>query len=93
MGRRQNAGELIGLLDEVFATRTLDEWAEVFDTEPDMFWAPVNTIDDVLVDPQMHAAGAFVEVPEREGGAAQGGQPLRLLRHTLVAEGTRAPPR
>jgi crotonobetainyl-CoA:carnitine CoA-transferase CaiB-like acyl-CoA transferase len=69
MARRQNATTLIGLLDEVFATRTLEEWAEAFDTEPDMFWAPVNEIDDVLVDPQVHAAGAFVEVPE-EGGSA-----------------------
>jgi crotonobetainyl-CoA:carnitine CoA-transferase CaiB-like acyl-CoA transferase len=69
MARRQNAATLIGLLDEVFATRTLEEWAEAFDTEPDMFWAPVNEIDDVLVDPQVHAAGAFVEVPE-EGGSA-----------------------
>ena len=75
MGRRQNAGELIGLLDEIFASRTLDEWAVVFDTEPDVFWAPVNTIDDVLVDPQMHAAGTFVEVPERDGGALRVASP------------------
>ena len=68
MGRRQNAPELIGLLDEIFATKTLEEWAEVFDTEPDMFWAPVNEIDDVIVDPQVHAAGAFVSVPGDEGG-------------------------
>ncbi|MCD9624860.1 CaiB/BaiF CoA transferase family protein [Rhabdothermincola salaria] len=69
MARRQNAAELVGLLDEIFATKTLDEWAEVFDTEPDMFWAPVNTIDDVLVDPQVHAAGAFVSVPDADGGS------------------------
>jgi crotonobetainyl-CoA:carnitine CoA-transferase CaiB-like acyl-CoA transferase len=69
LARRENAEELIRLLDEVFATKTLDEWAVVFDTEPDMFWAPVNTIDDVLVDPQVHAAGAFVDVPDEQGGA------------------------
>lgn len=67
-GRRQNAHELIRLLDEVFATKSLAEWAEVFDTEPDMFWAPVNEIDDVIVDEQVHAAGAFVTVPGDEGG-------------------------
>ena len=63
------------LLDEVFATKTLEEWAEVFDTEPDMFWAPVNEIDDVIIDPQVHAAGAFVDVPEEGGGAMRVASP------------------
>jgi len=74
-GRRQNAAELIGLLDEAFATKTLEEWAQVFDTEPDMFWAPVNDIDDVIIDPQVHAAGAFVDVPEEAGGAMRVASP------------------
>ena len=69
LGRRENAAQLIAELDAIFATRTRDEWAEIFDTEPDMFWAPVNDIDDVLVDPQVHAAGAFVTVPEADGDA------------------------
>lgn len=69
MGRRENAAELIAELDAIFATRSLSEWAEIFDTEPDMFWAPVNEIDDVLVDEQVHAAGAFVTVPEKDGDA------------------------
>ena len=54
-----NAGELIAELDAIFATRPLDEWAEAFDAEPDLFWSPVNTIDDLLVDEQFHAAGRW----------------------------------
>lgn len=69
LGRRENATQLIAELDAIFATKSRDEWAEIFDTEPDMFWAPVNDIDDVLIDPQVHAAGAFVEVPEAAGSA------------------------
>jgi crotonobetainyl-CoA:carnitine CoA-transferase CaiB-like acyl-CoA transferase len=69
MGRRENANELIATLDAIFAMKSLEEWAEVFDTEPDMFWAPVNEIDDVLIDEQVHAAGAFVEVQEASGSA------------------------
>ncbi len=64
LGRAMNAEVLIGLLDEVFATRSLDEWAEIFATEPDMFWAPVNTVDDLIADPAFHASGAMVEVPD-----------------------------
>ena len=69
LGRREYAEQLIAELDAIFASKTRDEWAEIFDTEPDMFWAPVNEIDDVLIDEQVHAAGVFVEVPEENGSA------------------------
>jgi crotonobetainyl-CoA:carnitine CoA-transferase CaiB-like acyl-CoA transferase len=75
LGRRENARELIAELDEIFATKSRDEWALIFDTEPDMFWAPVNDIDDVLIDEQVHAAGAFVEVPEANGSAMRVASP------------------
>ncbi|MHB8467109.1 MAG: CaiB/BaiF CoA transferase family protein [Acidimicrobiales bacterium] len=67
-GRARNARELIGLLDAVFATKTLAEWAAVFATEPDFFWAPINTVDDLLVDPQFLASGALVSVPDGRAG-------------------------
>jgi len=65
--RFKNAEELIRLLDEVFATRTLAEWSDIFATEPDVFWAPVQTIDDLISDEQFHAAGGLVDVPDRDG--------------------------
>ena len=67
MGRAQNARELIALLDAEFATKSLEQWAEVFDTEPDFFWAPVNGPDDILADPQLRAGGGLVEVPDEFG--------------------------
>jgi crotonobetainyl-CoA:carnitine CoA-transferase CaiB-like acyl-CoA transferase len=65
--RFQNATQLISLLDEAFATKTLEEWETVFDTEPDFFWAPVQSVDELLIDPQFRAAGGLVEVPSDEG--------------------------
>lgn len=62
--RAVNARELIGELDAVFATRALDEWAQIFDRDPEFFWSPVNTIEDILADEQFHAAGGIVEVPD-----------------------------
>lgn len=59
-----NAVELIAELDAVFATRTLDEWAQVFAAEPDFFWSPVNSLEDVVADEQFHAAGGIVDVPD-----------------------------
>jgi crotonobetainyl-CoA:carnitine CoA-transferase CaiB-like acyl-CoA transferase len=65
--RFEHASELIAELDVIFATKTLDEWAQVFAAEPDFFWSPVNTIDDLIADAQFHASGALVDVPDGEG--------------------------
>ena len=62
--RAANAVEMIGELDQIFATRPLDEWAEIFAREPDFFWSPVNSIEDVIADEQFYAAGGMVDVPD-----------------------------
>lgn len=64
--RAQNATELIARLDAIFAEKTRDEWKEIFDTEEDLWWAPVQTVEQALADPQIQAAGGFVEVPDGE---------------------------
>jgi crotonobetainyl-CoA:carnitine CoA-transferase CaiB-like acyl-CoA transferase len=66
-GRAINAEALIAELDTIFATRPLDEWAAVFADEPELFWSPVNTIDDLLVDEQFWASGAVVQVADESG--------------------------
>ena len=63
-GRAANAAELIGMLDEIFATRTREEWGRIFDEQEELWWAPVQTMEEVLADPQVQAAGSFVEVPD-----------------------------
>jgi crotonobetainyl-CoA:carnitine CoA-transferase CaiB-like acyl-CoA transferase len=65
--RAVNAVELIGELDQIFATKPLDEWAEIFTRESDFFWSPVNSIEDVIADEQFHAAGGMVDVPDGQG--------------------------
>ncbi len=62
--RAVNSAALIAALDEIFATRPLDEWAQVFAGEPEFFWSPVNTLEDVVADEQFHAAGGIVDVPD-----------------------------
>ncbi|MEE2854832.1 MAG: CoA transferase [Actinomycetota bacterium] len=64
--RAVNSTELIAALDDIFATRPLDEWAEVFAGEPDFFWSPINSLEDVVADEQFHAAGGIVDVPDGE---------------------------
>ena len=64
LDRAMHAEELIALLDEAFATKTLDEWAPLFDAEPDMFWSRVQDPFEVVNDPALRAAGGIVEVPD-----------------------------
>jgi crotonobetainyl-CoA:carnitine CoA-transferase CaiB-like acyl-CoA transferase len=64
--RLQNNVELIALLDAFFATKPLNEWTALFD-EHDVWWAPVNSIVDVILDPQARAAGGFVSMSPRDG--------------------------
>jgi crotonobetainyl-CoA:carnitine CoA-transferase CaiB-like acyl-CoA transferase len=64
LDRAMNAIGLIEQLDAIFATKTRDEWGKIFDAEPEMWWAPVQTADEVLEDAQVLASGALVEVPD-----------------------------
>jgi crotonobetainyl-CoA:carnitine CoA-transferase CaiB-like acyl-CoA transferase len=68
-GRRKNGSTLVAELDLVFATRDRDDWTDAFDRHG-VWWAPVNTLPEVLEDPQAVAVGAFVDVPGGEAGPA-----------------------
>jgi crotonobetainyl-CoA:carnitine CoA-transferase CaiB-like acyl-CoA transferase len=70
-GRRENCAELVRILDEIFATRPLAAWGEALD-RAGMWWAPVQSTEEVIRDPQAIAAGAFVDVPQLEGDPIPG---------------------
>jgi len=57
--RESHPRELIGVLDAVFATRDLAEWAERLDAARIIF-GTVGTLDDIPHDRQMRDAGALV---------------------------------
>jgi len=67
--RRDNCAALVEQLDAIFATRTLVEWGERFD-RAGMWWAPMQTTEEFVADPQAHAAGVFIEVPQADGKPA-----------------------
>ncbi|MCS7276025.1 MAG: CoA transferase [Dehalococcoidia bacterium] len=79
--RRLNAPELVEELDRIFAQRTLAEWGEVFDRE-DVWWAPVQDVNDLVKDPMADKAGVFVPVPTGDG------QQLRLVASPADFHGT-----
>ncbi|PKP76566.1 MAG: CoA transferase [Alphaproteobacteria bacterium HGW-Alphaproteobacteria-3] len=64
--RRANAAELVDILDAAFAAHDVEYWRAKLDAE-DIIWAPLMRPADVFADPQAHAAGAYVTVPEEDG--------------------------
>lgn len=59
--RLQHAEALISTLDDAFARFDFDDLAARFDAN-DVWWAPLNSIYDVIADPQAQAAGAFIDM-------------------------------
>jgi crotonobetainyl-CoA:carnitine CoA-transferase CaiB-like acyl-CoA transferase len=83
--RFQHAPALIAELDLIFASRPLSEWAEEFAKEPDFFWSPVQTIDELIADPQFAAAGGLVEVPDEDGTMTMVATPADFRDHPAGA--------
>jgi crotonobetainyl-CoA:carnitine CoA-transferase CaiB-like acyl-CoA transferase len=68
-GRRTNARALTAILDEQFATKDWAEWYPILETTGVAFGV-VSTLDDILHDEQMRAAGALVPIDDPRAGAA-----------------------
>lgn len=86
--RRQNAAQLSAELDAGFAALPFDEIARRLDAA-DLVWAPLQTPGEVAQDPQVAAAGAFVEVEDGQGGTYR--SPAAPARFP-GADATRLPP-
>lgn len=63
---RKNRRELIEIFDAVFAARTLESWATLFD-ESDVWWQLVRPPSEVLDDPQFEANGWLEDVETAPG--------------------------
>ena len=64
--RAQNKEECVALLDEAFASRTYEEWhAALKDIEG--VWAGVQTLGEVIRDPQVEANGYIAEIQDADG--------------------------
>lgn len=64
--RRRNNQALVAIFDQIFARHTRDEWAQCF-AQHDIWWAPVNSPEDLLTDAQVQAVRAFIPVPSISG--------------------------
>jgi crotonobetainyl-CoA:carnitine CoA-transferase CaiB-like acyl-CoA transferase len=59
--RDRNAAALHAILQAQFESRNLAEWKTIFKRN-DIKWAPLPVLDDIVKDPQMRAAEAFIKM-------------------------------
>jgi crotonobetainyl-CoA:carnitine CoA-transferase CaiB-like acyl-CoA transferase len=64
--RRENAAACVAILDQLFERHPMAHWAAALD-RAGMWWAPVQTISEMIDDPQARACGAFVPTQVAEG--------------------------
>ena len=95
--RRENGAACVAELDAEFAKRTFDEWKSIL-ARLDAPWAPVQSVAELLEDPQVEANGYIGEVVV-DGGVSYrlpavpvqfDGQPPALRRAPEHGEDTEA---
>jgi len=88
--RVENREELLRLLGSYFSRKTAEEWLELFRGEK-IACAPINTIPEVMADPQVAAREMVVDMPHPTAGSVKlVGSPLKLSNSP--AEYKRHPP-
>ena len=66
--RSRNIGELYALIEPIMAMRTSAEWIAKL-SDADLPFAPVNSVDDLLVDPHLAAVGFWHAMEHPTEGA------------------------
>jgi crotonobetainyl-CoA:carnitine CoA-transferase CaiB-like acyl-CoA transferase len=82
--RRQHSAECVEALDAIFATRTYEEWKALL-AGIDAPWAPVQSVPELVDDPQVIANGYVGEV------SIAGGPTYRLPNVPVQFDGEPAP--
>jgi len=80
--RKQNAGALVQILDEVFAQRDVAEWRTILGAAGVTF-GEVSSVDETSSDPQFQQIGALV--PFADGKGLTVASPFHLDGETKVA--------
>ena len=88
--RRKNSRACVAELDAAFSGFTKAELAERLDQEA-IAWAPVQTMAEVVADPQVRAAGAIQTVPSASGDGSTFESPGSPVRFPGAQDGPAGP--
>ena len=85
--RRRHGEALIALMDEAFQSKTLAEWTPILDGAG-LIWSAVQSFEQAYEDPQMHAAGVFVDMPKADGTSYKNiASPIRFRNESTDPKG------
>ena len=59
--RKENCAEIIAIMDEIFITKSAEEWMKILKGAGDVICTPVQTIRDLPNDPQVLANDYIIE--------------------------------
>ncbi|MDY6907106.1 MAG: CoA transferase [Chloroflexota bacterium] len=77
--RMMNNAALVSILDEIFATRDMDEWAELFERSG-IFWDRARDYAEIANDPQVLANDYIAQIEDEAVG------PMRLVAFPVQLE-------
>jgi crotonobetainyl-CoA:carnitine CoA-transferase CaiB-like acyl-CoA transferase len=79
--RAKNCRELIEIMDKIFITRSSAEWMTHLKATGDVICTPIQTVEDLLKDPQTWANDYFIEYNHNVLGKIIGlGLPFHLSK-------------
>lgn len=79
--RKENCEELIAIMDEIFVTKSVTEWMKILKGAGDIICSPVQTIADLVNDPQVLANEYIVDYNhETIGPVKVVGLPIQLSK-------------
>jgi len=59
--RMENSAEIIAIMDEIFITKTVSEWMKILKEAGDIICTPVQTISNLIDDPQASANNYIID--------------------------------
>lgn len=79
--RRMNSAELIAMMDQIFLTRTADEWMKHLKTTGDIICTPIQDLFDLRTDPQVLANMYMIEADHEVLGKVKvRGSPVEMSK-------------
>jgi CoA:oxalate CoA-transferase len=76
--RTKNIEVLAPIVDEIIGRKNASEWFEIFD-KAQIPYSPINTIDKVVVNPQVLSRNMIVEVEDEKAGTVKiAGNPIKM---------------
>lgn len=84
--RYEHMPELSGMIDELFASRTLAEWGALCD-RTGLIWGPASTMVELAADPQAAAIGMFPEITTDDGTIRTVAAPINVRRAHIRPRG------